>query len=409
MKKYILLLLACFQNIVFGQLAGTLDQTFGINGRVDYDFGNYYVTPMLSIEQSDNKLIIAAGSTLDPANWILMRFLESGAIDTTYGTNGIVTLNFPPSNNNTFKRLILQPNGKLLILLHYTFNSSIYDKSAIIRFNTDGSRDTTFGVNGLFELIRPGRLVIYNFNMQADGKIIFSFFDSNDNLNKLARVNSNGTIDTSFGTNGLYRPLLNGNYAQVFKIFIQNDDKNVYYAGIYPGALMRYNQDSTSDNSYGTNGFVNLSQQFDNDAMIMQPDNKIILTGYSTSSGIYKRLNVNGSQDNTFGVNGTLTLAYDSTWISYTGPKFQSDGKILFIGTTVDQSANNQTILLRYNSNGTVDNTFGTNGRSIIPNQNNQTNKTIRTSFVSSTGKIYCFGTYTDGILLPDTTSDYFY
>jgi uncharacterized delta-60 repeat protein len=222
--------------------------------------------------------------------------------------------------------------------------------------------DNTFGTNGITEMpFDSSGNDISKSILLTNGKIIFvstKINGVNNNEVFITRVNPNGTIDTSFGTNGFVLPNIQGNYEVSTKI--QNDNSILIYGGFNPSKIIRYTEDGILDNTFGTNGVVDLAANtypsesdisFSNNNLLLQNDGSIIVRYIQNSNAFLKKVLSNGTSDNTFGVNSLVSnLISREIFIG-------SDSKIIGFSFT----SNNYTVE-KFNLNGTNDNTFGTNG-----------------------------------------------
>ncbi len=227
----------------------------------------------------------------------------------------------------------------------------------------EGDLDTTFGSGGTAFLnfgVSPGSTDATGVAIQTDGRIVVSgpVFSSSFNGSALARLNSDGSLDQTFGTGGVVRPAVtHGN------VELQSDGKILVLGSV----LVRYNTDGTVDTSFGSSGQV--TTNFFKKNLVVQPDQKIIIVGQSatftgvTGGGfVVARLNPNGTPDGTFGVGGQVTtIVNSSSGNSAEAAAVQNDGKIVVVGQTSGLSPSDFA-LVRYNSDGTIDNNFGSNG-----------------------------------------------
>lgn len=159
-----------------GSSGGTPDATFGTGGIVTTDFSNSYDYATSVAIQSDGKIVVAGESsgTTTPITFALARYNPNGSLDTTFGTNGRVTTAFPGTNCGA-SGVVIQPDGKIIAAGNRELNTPAtnYD-FALARYNPDGSLDTSFGSGGLVTTeLRPGS----NDSGQAialhsDGKIV---------------------------------------------------------------------------------------------------------------------------------------------------------------------------------------------------------------------------------------------
>jgi len=162
---------------------------YNSDGSVDTSFyiGPYGFSESIKI-QFDGKVITAG--TNATGNMQVVRYNTNGTLDVTFGSNGIAT---GPSGAAT--SLVIQPNGQYVI---GGFDLTTNIDMLLVRFNADGSYDTSFGVGGI--VVGPAFFQANAIALQSDGKIVVAGEGTSDI--RLARYNSNGTLDTSFGTGG---------------------------------------------------------------------------------------------------------------------------------------------------------------------------------------------------------------
>ena len=359
-----------FTTISFPQ-AGQLDTTFGQNGIVTIAGESFAYSVAI---QSDGKIVAAGysdnGSDLDFA---IIRYNSDGALDNTFGTNGIVITSVGASGDYATS-IAIQSDGKI-IAAGNSYNGSDND-FAVVRYNSNGSLDNTFGTNGIV-ITSVGDSSDYanSIAIQSDGKIIAAgnSFNGSDDDFAVVRYNSNGALDNTFGTNGIVITSVGDSSDYARSIAIQSDSKIIAAGYSYNGsdfdlALVRYNSNGSLDNTFGTNGIVITSVGDSSDyarSIAIQSDSKIIAAGYSYNGSDYDfalvRYNSNGALDNTFGTNGVVTTDVGAAEYYANSIEIQSDGKIIAAGNSFNGS-NFDIALVRYNSNGSLDNTFGTNG-----------------------------------------------
>jgi len=187
----------------------------------------------------------------------------------------------------------------------------------------------------------------------------------------LERKNRNtNELDASFGVNGKLTTEFGGNYDEAFSVVIQPDGK-IIAAGGSSGdfALARYNANGTLDNSFGTSGKLktNISSGTVDKAasVVLQADGKILAAGTSSDDFALVRYNKNGTLDNRFGEKGKLyTDIGDRTVDGVTSIVLQANGQIVVAGHSYN-GINTDFALVRYDNNGTLDYSFGTNGKVI--------------------------------------------
>lgn len=345
----------------------------------------------------------------------------SGLLDNTFGSLGIAIKNISGFADGT-RAMALQQDGKIVVVGVTNINGTVVAPIATptgvfatMRYNTDGTLDTSFGPNGT-------GIVTYSFSgpgfvdgatgvaIQADGKIVVV---GQTNIYNLAvapaatgtgyfgiiRYNSNGTPDLSFGPNGNGTITKNfsgaGNVDGANAVSIQPDGKIIVTGGTNLGntapgtgsfATIRYNSNGTVDNAFGPNGNGTVTQNISGVgsvdaafALVIQPDGKIIVAGATNTNttvitpGIFAliRYDANGIRDTTFGTNGIVTtsLSGNIDWLldCIFGISLQPDGKILVVGGKNINAGNGfagvgTIVVVRYTSTGTLDSTFGQNG-----------------------------------------------
>lgn len=260
---------------------GSLDQSFGNRGIAPTLYAVHYALAV----QPDGKIIAAGGTNKGIG---MMRYNADGRIDTSFGNQG-VSRAIPFQTFAYAKAVTLQPDGAILMAGNGddTFGNTLM---LVTRHTSAGAVDTSFGKNG-GTLVKARKLSYYDqangIALQVDGKIVIlgsatsiSAFDCDM---ALARLENNGTLDTTFGSNG---------------IVVLEDNAGVDYCA-YAGAI--------------------------------QPDGKILAVGVNRGKMAALRLNTDGTMDNTFGVGGELSI--DSATNTY-GVALQPDGKMLLGGTT---------------------------------------------------------------------------
>jgi uncharacterized delta-60 repeat protein len=206
---------------------GTLDQTFGNGGTVTAVVaGAQFNNADSSVLQSDGKIILYGDLSYGGVNSIfLTRFNSDGTIDNNFGNNGSVVAQFGAGGDGAEDLAIQPADGKIVVT--GTYNTSGTNYPFVIRYNPDGSYDQTFGSGGYVlglgtNINFPGT----NPLIQSDGKIILGGSDQNQYDAVLARLNANGSLDTSFGINGFITTHLGAGNVNAFrKIVLQSDGK----------------------------------------------------------------------------------------------------------------------------------------------------------------------------------------
>ncbi|MBI4648319.1 MAG: T9SS type A sorting domain-containing protein [Bacteroidia bacterium] len=260
---------------------------------------------------------------------------------------------------------LLQPDGKIVVA-GYSTNSDYMLDFATVRYNSDGSLDSSFGENGVvITTFGNDGGIATSVAIQSDSKIIVTGCSSCDFA--IVRYNTDGTIDNSFGGDGIVTTDFAGGFDLVNSLAIQTDGK-IIAAGwtrdtnyLYNFAIARYTLDGSLDSSFGASGKVITTignGEDEGNSVDIQLDGKIIVAGNSSGDFAIVRYNINGSLDNYFGTNGIVITDINGTEDRCYSVAIQSDGKIVAGGTDSSGFA-----IVRYDTNSTLDNSFGTSGK----------------------------------------------
>lgn len=394
MKKLVLFLFLSIFLIVLPSVvraqAGTLDPSFGNAGLVNNFVASRSDQPNCMAIQSDGKILVGGFAYYDTiANhygFALVRYNTNGTVDSTFNITGKVITNVNGSTNACAYKIAVAPNNKIILSGFATFGSQ--NKIATIRYLPNGAIDSTFGNNGIVitaigtmddrctsMLLQPdGKMLLAGITKSAP--TVYSF--------AIARYDSTGTLDTTFSNDGINTTSLNGNNATSNSVAMQQDGSYYVFGSVTNitttlFAMTRYLPNGNLDASFATNGIASYSpgNGFVNSGakVIIQPDKKLLLYGNATFSGLSKmvvmRLDSNAAAvDITFGSSGVASIAFASLPFSASDLALQTDGKIVATGF-IQNTSNKDFAVVRLQANGTLDSTFGTNGRVITTFGNN--------------------------------------
>ena len=242
---------------------GTLDASFGTGGIVADSQG--YASGVLV--QPDSKIVVIGG--LGNSQTGIVRYNADGSLDAAFGTGGKTITPVPAG----FFDVALQPDGKIVVSgsgIDSDPNSNA--DYLLLRYNSNGSLDSTFGVGGyvITDIAASGDDVAYGgVALQPDGKILVN------GSSGIVRYNTNGSIDTGFAVNGIFRA--DGDIS--WDIALQPDGKIVAVGGLGEFSLTRLNADGSADTSFGTNGNVITLIGGGGNVLALQPDGKILSGG----------------------------------------------------------------------------------------------------------------------------------
>lgn len=448
MNKKIIFSLLFSTTIVFATVdPGDLDASFGTSGIVltdlDEILGVGFTFRINEVAFQANRKIVAGGEFNNGSNnvFALARYNPNGILDSSFGQDGVVVTDFndefPGGDESYLQSVLVQSDGKIVAGGAF-FDGSTTTSFALARYNPDGSLDSSFGFNGLvitdFNDESETTSEIASIALQSDGKIVAGgiFNDGSNNVFALARYNSDGSLDTAFGMNGLVITDFNdefpgGSLSDIRSIAIQKDGKIVAGGGFNDGsnnvlALARYNADGSLDKAFGMNGLMitAISDIFANgtnamiDAIALQKDGKIVATGLFVFTGSTNddtlgvaRYLTNGQLDQSFGTQGLVSTEFKTIFgdgeISSSGMQsvaIQVDSKITVGATYKFEPDERAFALARYHTDGTLDNTFGrfgrvvTNFNLIVAESDGNGDAEIDSILLQSNGKIVGGGKY---------------
>jgi uncharacterized delta-60 repeat protein len=365
------------------QTSGTLDASFGTSGKATTDFGIPAAARTLAVQADGNILVAGVAVVNGGTDFALAHYDSSGTLDISFGTGGKVTTAFDfPGNFDRVFTVVPQPDGKFVAVGSTVMNP--FANFALARFNANGTLDASFGTGGIVTTGFGVSAEATSAAVQADGKIVAAGFANLDGAHDFAlvRYNSNGTLDASFGTGGkVTTAFLSQGFseAQANSVAVQPDGRivaagNARVGGAFDFALARYNSNGTLDASFGTGGRVTTDFAGANDqaeSVAVQPDGRIVAAG---AAGLFinrgfdfalARYNSNGTLDTSFGTSGKVTTDFAGANDVPSEPSaiaLQGDGKIVVVGQTF-VGGFSDFALVCFNSNGTLDASFGTGGK----------------------------------------------
>lgn len=370
-------------------LAGELDTSFAFGGKYLSDWGGTSTFgPGIALQANGALVIGGKNKTTTLDQFAAFRLSSSGALDTSFGVNGLVQATFgssikPATNDENIKVVTLQFDGK--ILLGGEGNAGGPGQHGVMRLNTNGSLDTTFGDRGKV-LIDFGRIShVHDIKQQSDGKllVIGDYYSGTAGTLALARLNVNGTLDTSFSTGGKmlksFGDTTNGHCVTaladgriVMSGYVDNTTTGLSSAFF----VMRLSANGLIDKSFGTDGstLVQAGGASPNNNnychwQLVQPDGKIVVFGGSVINRVGNiamvRLTADGVLDSSFGTGGIVVTDFTGT-AATTGEEaatgaLQTDGKIVAAGY-----CEGRFMVARYTSSGVLDSTFATGGKTFI-------------------------------------------
>jgi uncharacterized delta-60 repeat protein len=414
---------------------GILDGRFGTGGKVITNVAgpSSDLTAAEAI-QPDGKIVVVGTATVfgpDGAfdeEFALTRFNSDGSVDTHFGSNGSVLTDFGTGTNEAAD-VVIEPNGKILVAgtVEGTINGEFVQDFALAQYNSDGSLDRRFGSGGvvLTAFGPDSESTAASMALQSNGKIVVvgtaSGFDSDDNEFQnfaLARYNSNGSLDSSFGTGGKLLTSFGADTPVTAVGVAIQPNGAIIVAGSANDpdtfndefALARYSKNGGLDASFGTGGLVTMSFGADDGADIggvaLETNGRIIVAGNvedfdnETTDFTLVSFNPDGSLDQGFGTGGVVTTDFGSETQAFAaGVVIQPDGKIVVAGTVTGFDSNFNFIqdfaAVRYNTDGSLDQSFG-NGGTVLTSTGASESDSAADVAIAPNGNIIVAGTMSD-------------
>jgi uncharacterized delta-60 repeat protein len=312
-------------------------------------------------------LCCLAASAANPSG----SFAQDGTLDVTFDTDGITAVPIGTSDDYGLS-MTLQPDGKM-VTAGYIYNGANAD-FALTRYNTDGSLDLTFSGDGMLTTAIGGSdEEAYSVVIQPDGKILVAGLSSTGFNYEFAlvRYNTDGSLDLSFDTDGKVTTGVGlDDYA--FAVDLQADGKIVVAGTSFSGtnydfAVARYNSDGSLDPTFDTDGMLltDLGSEDILRCMTVQADGKILVAGCSFNGAnddfALARYNTDGSLDLSFDTDGKKIHPLGSGNDEIKALVVQPDGKIVVAGFT-NNGPESDFALVRYNADGSLDPGFSSDG-----------------------------------------------
>lgn len=374
MKKVLITFVLCVSSLTAFALPGDLDPTFGRSG-------GYVVSDLLDEHlaespqdvaiQADGKIVIGGQrhiSNMSAFDFLVVRYNADLTLDTSFSGDGFFTLN--DTVEDLVNAIAIQPDGKIVAVGQGSSSLECY----VFRLNTDGTLDTTFSGDGIYEVPNTGFGLSVTIQ-PLDNKIVVGA-KGVVGQSTIFRLTTSGTLDTTFSGDG--RVFLSPEHYFPLDIQLQSDGKIVAVGtdeinnfGVM--STVRLLADGTVDTTFDGDGYANTApfagESYAKSLMI-QADGKIVVGGgigdfgNSTVNAAMIRYNSNGSLDTTFDGDGILTFQFIEGGANYVNEIVQqADGKIVAsVDTTYTLAGVEDFSLIRLNANGSFDGSFDANG-----------------------------------------------
>lgn len=413
---------------IFAQAPGTLDLTFATVGYTSFGPGATTMDNAQDIVSLPNGKMVFCGTSGISGNleMCIGQMNADGSMDLSFGTNGYYIYANATGSDFAYDMEVL-PNGNILVAGALSITAA-NPKFALICLNPNGTLNTSFGTGGVFSididssedyarkiLVSPTAITIVG-NSKTPG---FT-------TNRLAatRCDYNGILDTSFGSSGIGL-IANGQSLTCWSaangtngdIILAGD---AYINNVYYPMIAKFNSTGNVLSTFGTSGvWVNMAMNaryfdvdFHNSQIVLSGNNGAGLTDLLLEA----RLEATAALIPTFGTSGQTIINLNQS-DTYYEVIFHPDGKILACGTTgaAGIGAARDFIVSRFNSNGTLDPTWGTNGHTVTSIFSNWDdaygmdlypgNKLVLGGFSAQTNTQFAFARYTYAASVPGCTN----
>jgi uncharacterized delta-60 repeat protein len=375
--------------------SGGLDSSFGASGVVLTAIGGLLDIPMAGLVQPDGRLVAVGfavpGTDVGVSDFAVTRYLSNGDLDTSFDGDGGRTISVGEvAGEAQANAVALQADGKLVIagVGYYAGGSEVI----VVRLNADGSSDSTFDGDGIFAKKVGASSSAEDVQIQADGKIVIAVDQlGTTNLNVL-RLNSDGTPDTGFDSDGLASYALfsaDGWTTETRRVVLRSGGKIMVAADRrtstgYSGEILlaQFNANGTPDTSAFLGQFAHSLKAKTSDTgevqwladVLVQPDGKIILTGSRGPNGFgalsfyVQRLQADGLNDSTFACNGVQEWPVASNPWVLGGAALDSNGTLVAGGYSISQDETTSDFgLARFLLSGTADCPTSAGPRGVAP------------------------------------------
>lgn len=352
---------------------GSLDTSFDGDGKRTDNIGSLNSTAQSAAALADGK-IISGGSLHNGANldFLVARHNADGSLDASFGAGGAVITTIG-SGDDEGQAVAVQPDGKFVVVGSSSNGSN--DDFAVVRYHPNGTLDSSFDLDGkVTTAFGTGDENAQAVVIQPDGKIVVTGSVHNgSNLDfGLARYNPDGSLDASFSFDGKLATGIGSGDDICHAVALAGG--KIVVAGGASGdfGVARYQSDGSLDISFHSDGIAATSLGAGNDvahAIAVQANGRIIVVGSSfngTNDDLaLVRYQSNGSLDPTFDGDGAVTTAIGAGNDTGAAAVLQPNGQIVVAGSSLG-GGNSDFALVRYNTNGSLDNSYGNSGKVVV-------------------------------------------
>lgn len=390
---------------------GTLDQTFGNNGVVVTSIPGLVEEPRHIALQSDGKILIAGqlegGALID---FFVARYNTDGSLDNAFGAGGIAQYDIGNGAEDSARDLIPMLNGQIMVVTRALDIVSGDMLAGLTRLNADGSLDMSFGTGGtVLHSITGSDLNPQHVQVQMDGKYLLSgrTDEFQDAELLVMRCNTDGSLDTTYGNGGFVTVGAFNSFdiAANAQLLLSNELLCVGWAfddvaGDDTRTIWKFDVNGDPVNSFGNAGLVTMMDFTGVDLYRAVVANLTHLfaggsvTPASNSDMVVNKFDLNGQLDVSFGSAGTVLYDHAGQNDDVQELFLDQNGKVLVAGTVRQATGEEDFGLLRLNADGSLDNSFGTVG---VFTYNEVLDDDVETAIVQPDGKVLLLGVTDDG------------
>jgi uncharacterized delta-60 repeat protein len=375
---------------------GSLDRSFGDGGTVVIRFAQRSFVANTLVLQPDGKVVLGGLSSDLAAGSLQLavaRYNADGSPDAGFGTAGMASSAVGDAGAQA-NAVVVQPDGRIVVA-GTAFSHGNPDEFLVARYAPTGALDTTFGTGGvLATAVGAGASSASALALEPDGHLLvvgtaYSNGATDDDF-ALVRYSSSGQLDPGFGQHGVVTTDFSageaGGSASVDHVaaVVLLPDARIVVGGYTRGesqsfAVARYNPDGALDATFGRGGRAQVpAREPQVSSIVLQRSGEIVLAGSSVSSDrgtapfALAQLHPDGSTDETFGSGGLVTTSFDGSRSGTRAVTAEPDGRLISGGARFgapsasgDALPDSGFALARYNPDGSLDRSFGTDGRAV--------------------------------------------
>jgi len=342
---------------------GDLDPSFGTGGTVTTAFTGGGFASAVAI-QGDGKIVVvgsAAGSS-GKGEFAVARYGTDGSLDPTFDGDGMVTTPIAGGGDEATS-VAIQPNGRIVVA-----GTDSRERFAVVRYRADGSLDATFGGDGIVRTnLTRGDDIGLDMALQPDGKIVVAGPAGSPSRFALVRYRRDGSLDETFGDGGE----VFGRRGILRALALQPDGRIVVTGyDAYGLTVARYLPDGTPDPAFGEGGAVRrVAIEIFPLEVAVQPNGRILVGGdYDIFAFGLARFRADGRLDTSWSGNGIArTRVVQGAEQAITALVVQTDGKIVAAGYAAPHEADSEIVpsfaLARYLRSGRLDTSWGGDGK----------------------------------------------